>query len=134
MPRYMLDTNICVYLMSTQPPQVAARFATCYVGDVIISAITLAELEFGIVTSTDQSKARKSVLALTRDIIVAPFDAAAAHSYAPIRLATRDRKRDQLDKLIAAHAISLGVTLVTNNVRDFAAYSGLQIQNWLDND
>jgi tRNA(fMet)-specific endonuclease VapC len=69
---------------------------------------------------------------LTRDIIVAPFDAAAAHAYAPIRWATRDRKRDQLDKLIAAHAISLDVTLVTNNVRDFAAYSGLQIQNWLD--
>ena len=134
MARYMLDTNICVYLMKAQPPQVAARFADCYVGDVLISAITLAELEFGIFTSSDQAKARNNVAALTRDIIVAPFDSAAAHSYPPVRFETRGRKRDQLDKLIAAHAISLGVTLVTNNVRDFSAYSGLQIQNWLDDD
>ncbi len=55
-----------------------------------------------------------------------------ATAYGPIRMATRDRKKDQLDKLIAAHAVALDVTLVTNNEGDFAAYPGLKIENWLN--
>jgi len=134
MPRYMLDTNICIYLMRSQPPQVAMRFAACHVGDVVISAITLAELEFGVITSSDRVKARNCVADLIRDIPALPFDALAAGYYGQVRLATQAPKRDQLDKLIAAHAMALGVILVTNNVRDFSAYKGLQIQNWLDDD
>ncbi len=60
-----------------------------------------------------------------------PFDQAAAHAYGPIRAATRDKKKDQLDKLIASHAKALDVILMTNNERDFAAYPGIQIENWL---
>jgi tRNA(fMet)-specific endonuclease VapC len=131
MSLYMLDTNICIYLMHSQPPQVAARFATCYVGDVIISAITLAELEFGVITSANQAQARRSVDSLLHDIPAIPFESQAAKAYASVRFATRNRRRDQLDKLIAAHALSLGVTLVTNNVRDFEAYGNLPIENWL---
>lgn len=132
MALFMLDTNMCIYLMKNQPEQVAKRFAQCYVGDVVMSAITFAELEFGVAVSENSARERRNLTALAEDILVAPFDASAATAYGPIREATRDRKRDQLDKLIAAHAVSLNVTLVTNNEHDFSIYPGLKIENWLN--
>jgi tRNA(fMet)-specific endonuclease VapC len=63
--------------------------------------------------------------------VVAPFDSAAAQAYGPIRLATRESKKDHLDKLIAAHAVSLGAIVVTNNTSDFGKYPGLEVENWL---
>ena len=132
MPRYMLDTNICIYLMKHHPPEVEERFAQCYVGDVVISAITLAELEYGVACSGSQRKRNRAALdAFLEEVPAAPFDAKTAEAYGPIRLATRDRKRDALDKLIAAHAVALGVILVTNNLADFAGYPGLQLENWV---
>ena len=115
-----------------QPPEVAVRFAQCFVGEVVISAITLAELEFGVVCS-DENRAqnRQALDRLLEDICVVPFDAKSASAYGPIRLNARDRKRDALDKLIAAHADALKVTLVTNNVTDFLIYPGLRIENWV---
>lgn len=132
MALFMLDTNMCIYLIKNQPEQVAKRFAQCYVGDVVMSAITYAELEFGVTASENSARERRNLASLVEDIPVMPFDAVAATAYGPIREATRDRKKDQLDKLIAAHAVSLGVTLVTNNERDFVAYPGLKIENWLN--
>jgi len=132
MPRYMLDTNMCIYLMTNQPEQVAERFAECFVGDVVMSAITYAELEFGVTVSANRARERRNLAALIEDIPVQPFDSAAASAYGPIREATRERKKDQLDKLIAAHALSMDVVLVTNNERDFAAYPGVRIENWLN--
>jgi tRNA(fMet)-specific endonuclease VapC len=127
----MLDTNMCIYLMKNQPEQVARRFAECLVGDVVMSAITYAELEYGAAVSADPAREQANLAALTEDIPVVAFDAAAGVAYGPIRLATRESKRDHLDKLIAAHAVSLGVTLVTNNVSDFSKYPGLRTENWL---
>jgi tRNA(fMet)-specific endonuclease VapC len=131
MPRYMLDTNMCIYLMKNQPEQVARRFAECLVGDVVMSAITYAELEYGAAVSAGPAREQANLAALTEDIPVVAFDAAAGVAYGPIRLATRESKRDHLDKLIAAHAVSLGVSLVTNNVSDFSKYPGLRTENWL---
>ncbi|MDR6420025.1 tRNA(fMet)-specific endonuclease VapC [Paraburkholderia phenoliruptrix] len=128
----MLDTNMCIYLMKNQPEQVAKRFAECFVGDVVMSAITFAELEYGVSVSANRARERRNLAALAEDIPVAPFDGAAASAYGPIREATRERKKDQLDKLIAAHAVSLDVVLVTNNERDFSAYPGLRVENWLN--
>lgn len=132
MPLFMLDTNMCIYLMKDQPEQVAKRFAQCYVGDVVMSAITFAELEYGVTVSENSARERRNLVALVEDIQVVPFDASAATAYGPIREATRDKKKDQLDKLIAAHAVALNVTLVTNNERDFVAYPRLRIENWLN--
>ena len=132
MPGYMLDTNICIYLMKHQPPEVAERFAQCYVGDVVISAITLAELEFGVACSGDARQGNADALAaFLREVPSVPFDGVAASAYGPLRAATRDRKRDALDKLIAAHAQALNVVLVTNNVADFSAFEGLRLENWV---
>jgi len=129
----MLDTNMCIYLMKHQPPQVRERFAACFVGDVVISAVTLAELEFGIACSSPavQDANRSALDSVLEDIRVAPFDTQAARAYGPIRAAYKDRKRDALDKLIASHAVALGVTLVTNNEADFVNYPGLRVENWV---
>ena len=131
MALYMLDTNMCIYLMKHQPPQVAQRFAQCQVGDVLMSAITHAELEYGVAASAAPAQEGIKLASLVQDIQVAPFDSAAALAYGPIRLATRESKKDHLDKLIAAHAVSLGAIVVTNNLSDFAKYPGLQIENWV---
>ena len=133
-PKYMLDTNICITLMKHQPPQARARFAECFVGDVVISAITLAELEFGVARSGEaRDRNQTQLTSLLEDIVVAPFDAGAAHAYGPLRAATRERDKNTLDKLIASHALSLGVTLVTNNEADFRGFAGLRIENWINN-
>ena len=121
---------MCIYLIKNQPEAVARRFAQCYVGDVLISAITFAELEFGVAVTANPEHERINLLRLIEDIPVAPFDQAAGVSYGPIRLATRERKNGHLDKLIAAHAVALNVTLITNNIRDFANYPGLICENW----
>lgn len=132
MPRFMLDTNMCIYLMKNQPEEVAMRFAQCYIGDVVMSAVTYAELEYGVAMSANRTRERRNLAALIEDIPVAAFDAAAATAYGPVREATRERKKDALDKLIAAHAIALDVILVTNNERDFASYPGIRLENWLN--
>ena len=131
MALYMLDTNMCIYLMKHQPPQVAQRFAQFQVGDVLMSAITHAELEYGVAACAAPAQEGMKLASLVQDIQVAPFDSAAALAYGPIRLATRESKKDHLDKLIAAHAVSLGAIVVTNNLSDFAKYPGLQIENWV---
>lgn len=132
MPRYMLDTNMCIYLMKNQPEHIARRFAACYVGDVVMSAITFAELDYGVAASANSIRERGNLDALASLITVEPFDIAAARAYGPVRMATKERKKDHLDKLIASHALALDTVLVTNNVRDFVAYPGLKIENWLD--
>jgi len=125
----MLDTSMCIYLMKRPPGAVVLRFAHCYVGDVLIWAITYAELEFGVAVSANPERERINLPRLIENIPVAPFDQAAGVSYGPIRRATRERKKDHLDKLIAAHAVSLNVTPVTNNIRDFAKYPAVVSEN-----
>ena len=130
-PKYMLDTNMCIYLMKNQPAQVAERFAQCYVGEVVMSAITFAELSYGVSVSADPRREAKNLSSLVEDIPVAPFDELAGTMCGPIRLATRESKKDHLDKLIAAHSKALSVTLVTNNLKDFEKYPGVTAENWL---
>ena len=133
-PKYMLDTNICIYLMKHQPREVRARFEQCFVGDVVISAVTLAELEFGVACCGKKSQTtnRRALDSLLEDIPVVPFEARAARAYGPIRFAFKDRNRDALDKLIASHAIALEVALVTNNEADFVNYPELVVENWVN--
>ncbi|MCP9890046.1 type II toxin-antitoxin system VapC family toxin [Cyanobium sp. Aljojuca 7D2] len=119
--------------MKDQPPQVADRFAACRVGEVVISAITAAELEFGVVASgAEVDRNRQALEQFLLEVPVLPFDRLAARAYGPVRWATRLRRRDALDKLIAAHALALEVVLVTNNPSDFQAYPDLAIENWVD--
>ena len=127
----MLDTNMCIYLIKYQPEIVRHRFEQCYVGEVVMSAITYAELQYGVRVSSNPEQEQRNLASLVEDIPIAPFEMKSGIAYGTIRLATRERKTDQLDKLIAAHAVSLGVVLVTNNQKDFARYPGLRYENWL---
>lgn len=129
--RYMLDTNICIHLIQRQPPQVMARFASLSQGDVVMSAVTFAELRHGV--ERDPALRESAHGALTRlltFIPVLPFDEEAALRYGELAAAVKDRRRDALDKLIAAHAMSVSLVLVTNNEADFKGYEGLALENW----
>ena len=128
----MLDTNMCVYLIKYQPEIVRHRFEQCYVGEVVMSAITYAELQYGVRVSSNPEQEQRTLASLIEDIPIVPFETKSGIVYGTIRLATRERKADQLDQLIAAHAVSLGVVLVTNNEKDFAKYPGLRFENWIE--
>src|SRR5688500_785082 len=129
---YMFDTNICIYLMRQHPPEVVKRFALMGYGDIVISAISFAELRYGIERHPESNAvAERALAALIQDIPVLPFEGTAAVSYGVLRSAVRSRQRDALDRLIAAHAVSLSLTLVTNNEADFLDYPGLAIENWV---
>ena len=130
--RYMLDTNICIHLMRQQSEHAAARIEQVNPGDIVMSVVTLAELRHGVERAPENKRAAEQALKVLLSFIpVAPFDQEAAVSYGVIAAAVRDRRRDALDRLIAAHAISLGVTLVTNNEKDFSDYPGLTVENWI---
>jgi tRNA(fMet)-specific endonuclease VapC len=129
--RYMLDTNICIYLMRSSSRKLDARFASLHFGDACISSITLGELRVGVEKSLNRKADEAALSALLEDLIVAPFDNQAAVRYGILRAAVPSRQRNALDRLIAAHAISLGAALVTNNEADFADYSGLTVENWV---
>lgn len=134
--KYMLDTNICIYLIKHQPPSVARRFAECRQGDVVISAITLAELEYGVRTSREDTRQqnRQALDVLVELIPPVAFDRPAAAVYADVRAAAPDRRCDALDRLIASHAKSLNLTLVTNNLEDFRVYPDMALENWVETD
>jgi tRNA(fMet)-specific endonuclease VapC len=127
----MLDTNICIYLMRSSSRKLDARFASVHVGDACVSSITYGELRVGVEKSADRKTDEAALAALVADLIVAPFDADAAVSYGILRAVMPSRQRNALDRLIAAHAISLGATLVTNNEQDFTGYPGLAVENWV---
>ncbi len=129
--RYMLDTNICIYLMRHHPPQVIERFSRCDLGDVVMSSITLAELRFGALVSPQRAREDRALAGLLEDVPALPFDEPAAASYAAVRAALRERRRDALDRLIAAHAVAAECVLVTNNEADFRDCPGLRVENWV---
>jgi tRNA(fMet)-specific endonuclease VapC len=124
MIKYMLDTNICIYLMNAQPEAVIARFKQCRKGEVVISAITWAELSCGLNSHNDEAQFEE----ILRAINIVPFEIKAASIFGELTKKFPNRK-GSFDRMIAAHAISLGVVLVTNNVSDFELY-GMAIENW----
>ena len=129
--RYMLDTNICIYLIKRQPPQVLKRLEALTQGSAVMSVVTYAEMRAGLEMQTANRAQDERVLALLISRIpVLPFTETDAINFGVLRAAVRDRRRDTMDRLIAAHALSVGVTLVTNNEADFKDYPGLVVENW----
>ena len=129
--RYMLDTNICIYLIKNRPPHVLQRLQPLKQGSAVMSVVTYAELRAGLeMQANDRAQDERVLARLTARIPVLPFDEAAAQSYGLLRAAVRSRSRNAMDRLIASHAVSLGLTLVTNNEADFNDYPGLVVENW----
>lgn len=129
---YLLDTNICIYIIKERPAIVLQKFRELTLGSVAISAITLAELEYGIRKSTNPDKNLQALNQFLVPLHILAFDLEATTAYGKIR-ADLERKGTPigpLDTLIAAHALSLNITLVTNNEREFKRVAGLKIENW----
>ncbi len=131
--KVMLDTNICIYLIKQQPPAILKRFLSHPVGDIGISSITVAELAYGVSKSRHATKNRHALEQFLAPLEVAAFDQAAAWTYGRVReqLEAKGTPIGSMDMLIAAHALSLGVRLVSNNLREFRRVSGLRLENWL---
>ncbi len=129
--RYMLDTNICIDLIKNHPPQVLRRLEVLKKGEAVMSVVTYAELRADLEIQTTHREQDEHVLALlVSRIPVLPFTESDAQSFGVLRAAVRDRSRNAMDRLIAAHAVNSGVTLVTNNEADFKDYPGLVVENW----
>ena len=128
--RYMFDTNICIYLLAGGWRDLEQRLSRLVAGDALVSTIVLAELRAGVEKSATRWSDEHAIEALTTEILVMPFDEAAASSYGVLRAQVPSRQRNSLDRLIAAHALSLDATLVTNNEADFTVYPGLRVENW----
>ena len=125
----MLDTNICVYAIQGGNEHLDQRFGECEAGDLVMSAVTLGELETWFAKSGDQDGARRDLAPVLADVIVMPFDDAAARIFGRIQAAAPSR-RNAYDRQIAAHAISLGLVVITNNEKDFSGIPGIAIENW----
>jgi tRNA(fMet)-specific endonuclease VapC len=129
---YLLDTNICIFMMK-QIACVVERFRSAQSGGIAISSITLAELEFGVSNSKAYERNRNALLAFSTLVEILPFDVPASAEYGKIRAALEKAGTPigALDTLIAAHAKSLNLTLITNNIHEFQRVDGLSIMDWL---
>lgn len=131
--KVMLDTNICIYMIKQKPQSVLERFRAFQVGDVGISSITLAELQYGAMKSARPRQNRESLKEFIAPLDVALFDIAASEASGEIRasLEKSGRPIGAMDLLIAAHALSLDARLATNNERAFRRVRGLHVENWI---
>lgn len=133
MLRYMLDTDTSSYIMNRSSLRAIRRLQSEAVGDVCISVIGRSELEYGVEVSPRQDKDRRALDTFLRHIEVLDYPSDAAIDYARIRafLKVRGRLIGANDLLIAAHARFLGLTLVTNNSRQYLRVPGLKVENWV---
>ena len=131
-PRYMLDTNICIYIAKHHPPEVRARFERLKPGQLVMSAITFGELYYGASKSNQRAKALAQLEELIQDIPVEDLNPRAAQAYGEIRatLEMEGRLIGNNDLWIGAHAVALDLTLATNNEREFKRIAGLSVENW----
>ena len=133
--RYMLDTNILVYVLDARPghESILERFDREEPQDMVVSSITLAELRYGIEKSQRREANRRALQRVLRALNVLAFDAKAADAYGSVRatLESAGKPVGPLDTLIAAHALALDVTLVSSNLREFSRVHGLRVESWI---
>lgn len=132
--KYILDTNICIYIIKKKPLSVFEKFKQYPLGDIGISSITLAELHYGIRKSNIPEKNLSAINQFILPLEIFTFDFNAAIEYGLVRseLEKKGTPIGPLDTLIAAHAKSLNFTLVTNNVKEFNRVENLRIENWVE--
>ena len=130
--RYMLDTNICIYIIREKPIKVLKKLRTFDLSDIVISAITHSELEYEVAKSNRRQENHGALIKFLAPLEIVSYDDKAAADYGQIR--TRLEKKGTvigaMDMLIGAHARSIPVTLVTNNQKEFRRIPGLRVENW----
>jgi tRNA(fMet)-specific endonuclease VapC len=131
---YLIDTNICIYIMNHRPPAVIRKFKEFEPGRIGVSSITVSELEYGAAKSAHPRKNRSRLSAFLLPLDILDYDEKAAEAYGTIRtdLEKRGQTIGPLDFLIAAQALSRGLVLVTNNDREFGRIKGLTVENWVE--
>lgn len=129
----MLDTDICIYAINERPPKVLQRLREHYAEGLGVSTITASELHFGVARSASARNAT-ALRGFLANLTVVEFDLGAAEVAGQVRawLSRQGTPIGPYDSLIAAHAQALGVTLVTNNTREFERVPGLKLANWAD--
>lgn len=131
--KYMLDTNICIYIIKKHPENVLKKLIRLDLGDVCISSITLAEMEYGVHKSHHQQKNKIALSEFISPLEIMPFEENAASHYGHIRayLEKKGTPIGSLDLMIAAHAQCLNSILVTNNTKEFSRIPKLKIEDWV---
>jgi tRNA(fMet)-specific endonuclease VapC len=131
--RFLLDTNICIYIRRQRPPEVLTRFRRLKPGEAVLSVITFGELAYGVEKSQHREQAARQLAELTGLLPVMAMPPEAGRFYGAIRtaLAASGEMIGNNDLWIAAHAKVAGLTLVTNNEREFQRIPGLKLQNWV---
>lgn len=131
--RFMLDTDFCIALIKRKPAEILARIMLLAPGDVGLSAITLAELCYGVAKSAQRERNAEALAEFLLPMEIADFDEGAADVYGEIRAALEKAGTPigPLDTQIGAHALSLGVVLVTHNIREFGRIPGLAVEDWI---
>ena len=130
--KYMLDSNICIYMINKKPESILERLRVAISEGIAISTITLAELEHGVANSAYPEKNADALARFLVPFEIMAFDAKAAVQYGLIRTSLQRKGMliGQMDLLIAAHAKANGLIIVTNNEREFARIEGLSVENW----
>jgi tRNA(fMet)-specific endonuclease VapC len=133
---YLLDTNICIYLIKQKPPQILAKFNRYTLDDLGISAISVAELQYGVQKSRFPAQNQAALEQFLLPLNIVDFDYAAAIAYGRIRaqLEAHGTPIGAMDLLIAAQALSANLGIITNNTREFSRIPSLRVLNWLDED
>jgi tRNA(fMet)-specific endonuclease VapC len=128
----LLDTNICIHLIREKPRSILERFKEYAVGDIGISVITLAELEYGVSKSSKPATNKAALNQFVAPLELVVFDRSATAVYGKLRttLEKKGQSIGAMDLLIAAHALALNVRLVTHNVREFGRVPGLRVETW----
>lgn len=131
--RVMLDTNICIYIIKNKPTKVRERLQEFHVGDILLSSITVSELYYGAYKSRHQEKNLLALEHFLKPFDIVDYSAKASIKYGKLRsdLESQGKVIGGLDMLIASHALSLDVRLVTNNTKEFMRVDGLELDNWV---
>jgi tRNA(fMet)-specific endonuclease VapC len=130
--RYMLDTNICIYIIKRKPQPVIERFLQTEISQIGISSITLSELLYGVSKSSKPDQNQIALAQFIAPLEILPYDEHAAQHYGDLRahLERQGKPIGSLDMLIAAHSLSINSTLITNNEKEFIRIPNLKIDNW----
>jgi tRNA(fMet)-specific endonuclease VapC len=132
--KYMLDTNICIYLIKQQPREVIDKFQGIIPGEIAISSVTVAEMMYGVAKSQHKERNKSALESFLAPLEIVDFDFKAAQQYGVIRayLEKMGAPIGAYDLMIAANALSLGLVLVTNNEREFQRIPDLIVENWVN--
>ena len=132
--RILLDTNMCIYIMNRRPVHVVELFQNYKPGDIAVTSITVAELQFGVFKSSQMERNRNALIRFLAPLEIVPFTSAAAEHYGRIKAQLRSNGSmiGELDCLIAAQALALKLPLVTNNTAEFERVPNLTLENWAE--